>query len=42
MVSGKWLQIDGKWYYFNADGILSKSTTVDGYEVDENGTRKEE
>ena len=23
MVSGKWLQIDGKWYYFNADGSLS-------------------
>ncbi|MEA4993054.1 MAG: S-layer homology domain-containing protein [Oscillibacter sp.] len=40
MVSGKWLQIDGKWYYFNTDGSLTKSTKVDGYEVDENGVRK--
>ena len=40
MVSGKWLQIDGKWYYFYADGSLARSTTVDGYEVDENGVRK--
>ena len=39
MISGKWLQIDGKWYYFNSDGSLAKSTTVDGYEVDENGVR---
>ncbi|MEA4969820.1 MAG: X2-like carbohydrate binding domain-containing protein [Candidatus Pelethousia sp.] len=40
MVSGKWLQIEGKWYYFYADGALAKSTKVDGYEVDENGVRK--
>ena len=40
MVSGKWLQIDGKWYYFNADGSLAKSTKIDGYEVDEKGVRK--
>lgn len=40
MVSGKWLEIDGKWYYFNADGSLAKSTKIDGYEVDENGVRK--
>lgn len=40
MVSGKWLQINGKWYYFNADGALAKSTKIDGYEVDENGVRK--
>lgn len=40
MVSGKWLQIDGKWYYFNADGSLAVSMTVDGYKVDENGVRK--
>jgi hypothetical protein len=40
MVSGKWLQIDGKWYYFYADGALAVSTKIDGYEVDENGTRK--
>lgn len=40
MVSGKWLSIDGKWYYFNAGGSLARSTTIDGYEVDENGVRK--
>ena len=40
MISGKWIQIEGKWYYFNADGSLAKSTTVDGYEIDENGVRK--
>lgn len=39
MVSGKWLQIDGKWYYFYADGSLARSTVVDSYEVDENGAR---
>jgi glucan-binding YG repeat protein len=42
MVSGKWLQIDGKWYYFYTDGSLARSTTIDGYEVDENGVRKTE
>ncbi len=40
MISGKWLENDGKWYYFYAEGSLAKSTTVDGYEVDENGARK--
>ncbi len=40
MVSGKWLQIDGKWYYFYSDSSLARSTKVDGYEVDENGVRK--
>ena len=40
MVSGKWLEIDGKWYYFYADGSLAKNTKVDGYEVDKNGVRK--
>ena len=42
MVSGKWLQIDGKWYYFYADGSLARGTKIDGYEVDENGVRKTE
>lgn len=40
MISGKWQQIDDKWYYFNDDGSLAVSTKVDGYEVDENGVRK--
>lgn len=40
MVAGKWLELDGKWYYFNADGSLAKSTKVDGYEIDKDGVRK--
>ncbi len=40
MITGKWLQIDGKWYYFYADGTLAVSTEIDEYEVDENGVRK--
>ena len=40
-VSGKWVQIDGKWYYFDADGKLAVSTIIDGYEVGEDGARKE-
>jgi len=40
MVSGKWLEIDGKWYYFYTDGSLARSTKVDGYKVDENGMKK--
>jgi len=40
MVSGKWIQIDGKWYYFYSDGSLAKNTRVDGYEVDINGVRR--
>lgn len=42
MAAGKWLQLDGKWHYFNADGSLARNITVDGYEVDENGVRKTE
>lgn len=40
MAAGKWLEIDGKWYYFYADGTFAKSTKIDSYEVDENGVRK--
>jgi len=40
MVSGKWLEIDGRWYYFYADGALARSTKVDGYEVGSVGARK--
>lgn len=35
MISGKWLQIDGKWYYFYADGSLAKAAKVDGYDIKE-------
>ena len=40
MVSGKWLEIEGKWYYFNKDGSLARNTKVDGYDIDEAGVRK--
>ena len=36
---GGWKQIDGKWYYFYADGSMAVSTKVDGYEVGADGTR---
>ncbi len=39
--TGKWIKIDGKWYYFYADGSLAVNTEIDGYTVDENGVRKE-
>ena len=42
MTSGKWRQIGGKWYYFHADGTLAVNTTIDGYEVGEDGARKKE
>lgn len=33
-----WQAIDGKWYYFDAEGwMLSSTTTPDGYTVNENG-----
>ena len=41
MISGKWMEIDGKWYYFYANGSLAVSTKIDGYEVDEGGVRKD-
>ncbi|SMB81044.1 S-layer homology domain-containing protein [Desulfonispora thiosulfatigenes DSM 11270] len=42
MISGKWSEIAGKWYYFNADGSLAKNTTIDGYQVDKNGATLED
>ena len=40
MLTG-WQTKDGKWYYFQTDGSLARDAEVDGYEVDENGVRKE-
>ena len=42
MVSGKWVHINGKWYYFYENGQLALNTLVDGYEVDADGVRKED
>lgn len=32
-----WGNIDGNWYYFYGDGSLAASTTIDGYNINENG-----
>ena len=40
MFAGGWKQIDGKWYYFYADGSMAVSTKVDGYEVGTDGARR--
>ena len=40
MFAGGWKQIDGKWYYFYADGSMAVSTKVDGYEVGADGARR--
>ncbi|AGF58212.1 hypothetical protein B0P06_003475 [Clostridium saccharoperbutylacetonicum] len=32
-----WRQIDGKWYYFNADGYMAHDTTIEGYYLNSNG-----
>ena len=39
MFSGGWKQIDGKQYYFYADGSMAVNTTVDGYAVGADGAR---
>ena len=39
--TGKWVKIDGKWYYFYPDGTLAVNTKIDGYEIDSKGVRKE-
>ena len=39
--SGKWVNIDGKWYYFYPDGTLALNTEIDGYKVDSKGVREE-
>lgn len=32
-----WRKIDGKWYYFNSDGYMAKSTTIDGCALGSDG-----
>ena len=40
MMSGKWVLIDGKWFYFYTDGTLAVNTTIEGYPVGADGARK--
>lgn len=32
-----WVNIDGNWYYLYSDGTLATNTTIDGYNLNENG-----
>lgn len=41
MFAGGWKQIDGKWYYFYADGTMAVNTTIDGYTIGSDGARKD-
>ena len=36
-----WREIDGKWYYFDENGVMAVNTKIDGYEVGPDGARKE-
>lgn len=37
MKANQWFEVGGKWYHVNGSGALSVNTTVDGYNVNENG-----
>ena len=37
MKANQWFEVGGKWYHVDASGALSVNTTVDGYNVNENG-----
>ena len=32
-----WAKIDGKWYYFKEEGVMARSESINGDEVDKNG-----
>ena len=32
-----WQLENGKWYYYNEFGVKVRNTTIDGYDLDENG-----
>ena len=40
MVSGAWVKIGEKHYYFYENGTLATSTTIDGYSVGTDGARR--
>ena len=33
----QWAKIDGKWYYFDKDGLMAENEFVKGYWIDKNG-----
>lgn len=35
--NGKWVQDNGKWYYYNSDGVMMKNVKIDGYALGEDG-----
>ena len=37
-----WKQIENKWYYFYAAGVMAINTKVDGHEIGPDGARKDE
>lgn len=37
MKANQWFEVGGKWYHVNESGALSVNTTVNGYNVNENG-----
>lgn len=37
MKASQWFEVGGKWYHVNESGALSVNTTVNGYNVNENG-----
>ena len=37
MFAGGFKQIDGKWYYFYADGSMSVNTVIDGRKIGPDG-----
>ena len=32
-----WQQIDGKWYYFNTNGVMASNTIIEGYTLNSSG-----
>ena len=40
MISDRWVQIAGNWYYFYDSGRLAVSTVIDGYTIGEDGARE--
>jgi hypothetical protein len=37
MQNNSWVNSDGKWYYVGSDGALVKNTTINGYQIDNDG-----